>query len=39
MTVSPPKVAEKALDGVDGVCVPGGFGIRGIEGKVGALTY
>ena len=34
-----PEGAEKALDGVDGVCVPGGFGIRGIEGKVGALTY
>jgi len=24
---------------VDGICVPGGFGIRGIEGKLGALTY
>lgn len=34
-----PEGAEKALAGVDGVCVPGGFGIRGIEGKLGALTY
>jgi CTP synthase len=31
--------AEKALADVDGICVPGGFGIRGIEGKVGALRY
>ena len=31
--------AAKHLSDVDGVCVPGGFGIRGIEGKVGALEY
>lgn len=31
--------AAKALEGVDAVCVPGGFGIRGIDGKVGALKY
>jgi CTP synthase len=31
--------AKKALADVDGICVPGGFGIRGIEGKVGALRY
>ncbi|MBV7293878.1 CTP synthase [Corynebacterium sp. TAE3-ERU16] len=31
--------AAKALDGVDGVVVPGGFGIRGIEGKIGAVRY
>lgn len=31
--------AERALADVDGICVPGGFGIRGIEGKVGALRY
>ena len=24
---------------MDAICVPGGFGIRGIEGKLGALTY
>jgi CTP synthase len=34
-----PEGAEKALVGVDGVCVPGGFGVRGIEGKLGALRY
>jgi len=31
--------AERALADVDGICVPGGFGIRGIEGKVGALRF
>lgn len=34
-----PEGAAKALRGVDGICVPGGFGIRGIEGKLGALRY
>jgi CTP synthase len=27
------------LEGVDGVLIPGGFGIRGIEGKLGAITH
>jgi CTP synthase len=31
--------AAKHLGEVDAVCVPGGFGIRGIEGKLGALEY
>ncbi|MBD8140625.1 MULTISPECIES: CTP synthase [Frigoribacterium] len=31
--------AAKALSQVDGICVPGGFGIRGIEGKLGALRF
>lgn len=31
--------AKRHLDNVDAICVPGGFGIRGIEGKVGALRY
>ncbi len=31
--------ATRLLSEVDAVCVPGGFGIRGIEGKVGALEY
>ncbi|MEJ2871207.1 CTP synthase [Actinomycetospora sp. OC33-EN08] len=31
--------AQKALDGVHGVLVPGGFGVRGIEGKIGALDH
>jgi CTP synthase len=30
---------EEALDGVDGVLIPGGFGIRGVEGKVAAVRY
>jgi CTP synthase len=34
-----PSGAAAALAGVDGVVVPGGFGIRGIEGKVGALRH
>jgi len=34
-----PAGAAAALDGVDGVLIPGGFGVRGIEGKVGAITY
>ena len=31
--------AARALGGVDAVCVPGGFGVRGIEGKIGALRW
>ncbi|MEU3269200.1 CTP synthase [Saccharomonospora sp. NPDC006951] len=31
--------AAAALSGVDGVLVPGGFGVRGIEGKVGVINY
>ena len=31
--------AAAELAGVDGICVPGGFGIRGVEGKLGALRY
>jgi len=31
--------AKSALAGIDAICVPGGFGVRGIEGKVGALKY
>ncbi len=27
------------LAGMDAICVPGGFGVRGINGKVGALKY
>lgn len=34
-----PAGAAQHLGDVDAVCVPGGFGIRGIEGKIGALTY
>ena len=34
-----PEGARRALSGADAVCVPGGFGVRGIEGKVGALRW
>jgi CTP synthase len=30
---------EKYLDGVDGVVVPGGFGIRGVDGKIRTIEY
>ena len=33
------KDAALNLGDVDGICVPGGFGVRGIEGKLGALKY
>lgn len=29
----------KVMDGVDGILVPGGFGSRGIEGKIKAIQY
>jgi CTP synthase len=31
--------AAKMLKGMDGILVPGGFGIRGVEGKISAVTY
>lgn len=31
--------AARNLSDLDGICVPGGFGVRGIEGKLGALRY
>jgi CTP synthase len=31
--------AAKALSNIDAICVPGGFGVRGIEGKLGALKF
>jgi CTP synthase len=31
--------AHAELAEVDAICVPGGFGVRGIEGKLGALRY
>ena len=38
-TCETPEGAQKALGGVDAIIVPGGFGIRGIEGKLGALRW
>jgi CTP synthase len=34
-----PEGAARALGELDGIVVPGGFGIRGIEGKLGALKF
>jgi CTP synthase len=34
-----PSGAAAALEGKDGVLVPGGFGVRGIEGKLGAIQH
>lgn len=34
-----PEGAQAELGDVDAICVPGGFGVRGIDGKVGALQY
>ena len=31
--------AARELADLDGICIPGGFGIRGVEGKVGAIRY
>ena len=31
--------AQRSLNDVDGIVIPGGFGIRGIEGKIGALRW
>ncbi len=34
-----PDDAATQLADVDGICIPGGFGIRGVDGKVGAVSY
>ncbi|WP_413450445.1 CTP synthase [Georgenia phoenicis] len=34
-----PEGARRALQDVDAILVPGGFGVRGIEGKLGALRW
>ncbi|WP_045742214.1 MULTISPECIES: CTP synthase [Actinoplanes] len=34
-----PAGAAAALKGVDGIVIPGGFGVRGIEGKVNTSRY
>jgi CTP synthase len=31
--------ASRHLSDVDAVCIPGGFGVRGVEGKIGAIKY
>jgi len=30
---------EEAMEGVDGVIIPGGFGSRGVEGKISVIKY
>jgi CTP synthase len=32
-------LAEGRLHDLDGIVVPGGFGVRGVEGKIAAVTY
>ena len=32
-------LAESYLEGLDGILVPGGFGIRGVEGKIQAIRH
>ncbi|WFE43702.1 CTP synthase [Verrucosispora sp. WMMD1129] len=34
-----PTGAAAALAGADGIVIPGGFGVRGIEGKIGTARY
>lgn len=34
-----PETVDERLEGVDGVIVPGGFGQRGVEGKIEAIKY
>ncbi len=34
-----PVLVESQLKDVDGVLIPGGFGVRGIEGKIQAVKY
>jgi CTP synthase len=34
-----PLSVQSILEGVDGIVVPGGFGNRGIEGKIAAIRY
>src|SRR5262249_12522257 len=36
---STPEGASAQLDDLDAICVPGGFGVRGIEGKIAAIRY
>ena len=31
--------ADKHLNGVNGILVPGGFGLKGVEGKIDAIKY
>ena len=39
IVAKPTEGAAAALDNVDGIVIPGGFGIRGIDGKIGAPKF
>lgn len=34
-----PETAESLLGGADGILIPGGFGSRGVDGKIAAVQY
>lgn len=34
-----PEGLKKQMEGIDAVVIPGGFGVRGIEGKIDTITY
>ncbi|MCE7080809.1 CTP synthase [Streptomyces sp. ST2-7A] len=34
-----PDAAREQLGDVDAICIPGGFGERGVEGKIGAIRW
>ena len=38
-TCATPEGAQEQLKDVDAIVVPGGFGVRGVDGKVGALRH
>lgn len=38
-TCETPEGAQEQLGDVDAILVPGGFGVRGLDGKIGALRY
>jgi CTP synthase len=38
-TCETPAGASAVLAGLDGILIPGGFGVRGIEGKIGAIHH
>lgn len=37
--ITGPELARRALQDLDGVIVPGGFGLRGVEGKIECVRY
>ena len=39
LTDADAKTVARALDGMDAVLVPGGFGVRGVEGKIRAIRH